>query len=213
MKEGIIAPLSELKRASPERASKFTRATLKAGDVLISKDGTIGRVAIVPPELEGGNITQHLVRVSVHSFLSRDFIACAIRSQHAQNWLVGEKKGVALQGVNVEDFRRLPLPIPPLREQEEIVRRVESLFAIADRTEIRLALGRKRVDSITQAILAKAFRGELVPTEFELAKSEGRSFESAEELLERIRRNDNVGESKPSNAIAELNELADNGRQ
>jgi len=42
------------------------------------------------------------------------------------------------------------------------------------------------VDSLTQAILAKAFRGELVPTEFELAKAEGRSFESAEELLTRI---------------------------
>jgi len=49
--------------------------------------------------------------------------------------------------------------------------------------------GQKRVDSLTQAILAKAFRGELVPTEFELAKAEGRSFESAEELLERIGRN------------------------
>jgi type I restriction enzyme S subunit len=189
MKDGMIAPLSELRRASPERASKFRRATLKAGDLLISKDGTIGRVAIVPTELEGGNITQHLVRASVHSFLSREFVACAIRSQHSQNWLVGEKKGVALQGVNVEDFRRLPLPIPPRPEQQEIVRRVATLFALADRIEARFAEGRKRVDSITQAILAKAFRGELVPTEFELAKAEGRSFESAEELLERIGRN------------------------
>ena len=90
---------------------------------------------------------------------------------------------------------------------------MENLFALAEQIEMRFAEGRKRVDSITQAILAKAFRGELVPTEFELAKTEGRSFESAEELLERIRRNGNVGESKPSNAIAELNELADNRRQ
>jgi type I restriction enzyme, S subunit len=79
--------------------------------------------------------------------------------------------------------------LPPLPEQEEIVRRVEKLFALADRIEARFVQGRKRVDSITQAILAKAFRGELVPTEFELAKAEGRSFESAEELLERIGRN------------------------
>jgi len=68
-----------------------------------------------------------------------------------------------------------------------LARRVEKLFALADRIETRSAEGRKRVDSITQAILAKAFRGELVPTEFELAKAEGRSFESAEELLDRIR--------------------------
>src|ERR1017187_5356789 len=48
-------------------------------------------------------------------------------------------------------------------------------ITLADRIEARFAEGQKRVDSITQAILAKAFRGELVPTEFELAKSKGRS--------------------------------------
>ncbi len=163
MKDGKVAPLSELKRASLERASKFTRATLKGGDLLISKDGTIGRVAIVPPELEGGNITQHLVRASIHPFLCRDYVACAIRSQKSQNWLFGKKKGVALQGVNVEDFRRLPLPIPPLAEQQEIVRRVEGLFALANQLEQRLAQARRQVDQLMPSLLARAFAGKLVP--------------------------------------------------
>jgi len=81
------------------------------------------------------------------------------------------------------------VPVPPLEEQQEIVRRVEKLLALADRLELRLAEVRRRVDSLTQAVLSKAFRGELVPTEFELAKAEGRSFESATELLHRIGRN------------------------
>ena len=179
MKDGEVAPLSELKRASPERAKKFSRATLLSGDLLISKDGTIGRVAIVPPELEGGNITQHLVRATVHRFLNREYIASAIRSQRSQNWLIGEKKGVALQGVNVEDFRRLPLPIPPSSEQAEIVRRVEELFALADRLEARVGKARGQVDKLTQSILAKAFRGELVPQD--------PNDEPAEKLLARIR--------------------------
>jgi type I restriction enzyme, S subunit len=80
-----------------------------------------------------------------------------------------------------------------LPEQLGIVRRVEKLFALADRIEARFAEGRKRVDSITQAILAKAFRGELVPTEAELAEAEGRSFESADELLTRIGTASEVG--------------------
>lgn len=41
---------------------------------------------------------------------------------------------------------------------------------------------------LTQSILAKAFRGELVPTEAELAKAEGRSYETAERLFMRIKR-------------------------
>ena len=44
-----------------------------------------------------------------------------------------------------------------------------------------------RVEKIAQAILAKAFRGELVPTEAELARQEGRDYEPAAVLLERVR--------------------------
>ncbi len=179
MKDGTIAPLSELRRASKDRANKFKRATLKSGDLLISKDGTIGRVAIVPPELEGGNITQHLVRVSVHQFLFREYIAYSIRSKRSQDWLIGEKKGVALQGVNVEDFRRLPIPIPPLSEQQEIVRRVEALFKFADRIEERYQKAEAYIDKLTQSILAKAFCGELVPQD--------PNDEPASELLRRIK--------------------------
>jgi type I restriction enzyme, S subunit len=91
--------------------------------------------------------------------------------------------------LNLNIIKNWNVPVPPLPEQQEIVRRVAHFFALADRLEARFVEGRKRVDSITQSILAKAFRGELVPTEFELAKSEGRSFESAEELLERIKLN------------------------
>ena len=75
----------------------------------------------------------------------------------------------------------------PLPEQREIVRRVSALFALADGIEAKLAAARKRVDALTQALLAKAFRGELVPTEAELARAEGRTYEPASALLERVR--------------------------
>lgn len=179
MKDGKVAPLAQLNRASHDRASKFKRATLRTGDLLISKDGTIGRVAIVPPELDGGNITQHLVRVSVHPFLDRNYIAFAIRSPQAQDWLIGEKKGVALQGVNVEDFRRLPLPIPPLREQHEIVRRLEHALARLDKVAVAHAGAVVDIDRLDQSTLAQAFSGKLVPQD--------PRDEPADKLLERIR--------------------------
>jgi type I restriction enzyme S subunit len=84
-------------------------------------------------------------------------------------------------------LRRLPLPLPPLTEQHEIVRRVEALFALADAVERRVAAATARAERLTQAVLARAFRGELVPTEAELARREGRAYESASELLRRIR--------------------------
>jgi len=61
-----------------------------------------------------------------------------------------------------------------LNEQKEVVRRVKELFASIDRVERRLAEARAHVEKLTSALLAKAFRGGLVPTEAELAEGDGR---------------------------------------
>jgi type I restriction enzyme S subunit len=84
-------------------------------------------------------------------------------------------------------LRSLKVTIPPLSEQNEIVRRVETLFAWADAVERRVEAAKARVEKLTQSVLAKAFRGELVPHEAELARREGRDYEPASVLLERIR--------------------------
>jgi type I restriction enzyme S subunit len=89
--------------------------------------------------------------------------------------------------VNQSILNTKAIPLPPLLEQHEIVRRVEALFALADAAEQRAAAATARVQRITQAVLAKAFRGELVPTEAELARREGRDCEPAFVLLGRIR--------------------------
>jgi type I restriction enzyme, S subunit len=108
---------------------------------------------------------------------------------------------VCINGIDLQEFvtgsaqpkltqdalNRIPLPIPPLEEQHEIVRRVEVLFKLAHAIEKRICAATKRAEKLTQAILAKAFRGELVPTEAVLARHEGRGYEPASVLLERVR--------------------------
>lgn len=74
---------------------------------------------------------------------------------------------------------QLPVKWPQLAEQQEIVRRVEALFEFVDRIEERYNKAKKHVDRLTQSILAKAFRGELVPQD--------PNDEPASVLLERIR--------------------------
>jgi type I restriction enzyme S subunit len=61
------------------------------------------------------------------------------------------------------------------------------MFKVAGRLEARYEKAKTQVDRLTQSVLAKAFRGELVRTEAELAKAEGRSYETAEELVLRIK--------------------------
>ncbi|MDW7732787.1 MAG: restriction endonuclease subunit S [Methanolobus sp.] len=89
--------------------------------------------------------------------------------------------------LNLGIIENTAFPICSLPEQQEIVRRVDALFAFADSVETKVAAARERTEQLRQSILAKAFLGELVPTEAELARQEGRDYESAEMLLERVK--------------------------
>jgi type I restriction enzyme, S subunit len=80
---------------------------------------------------------------------------------------------------------------------KEIVRRAEALLSRADVIQTQVANATVATDKLVQSILAKVFRGELVPTEAELARREGREYEPASVLLERIRK-ERASEPKPA---------------
>jgi type I restriction enzyme S subunit len=90
----------------------------------------------------------------------------------------GSDRTAGQDGIRKELVESYPFFLPPLPEQQEIVRRVEALFALADRIEARLAVVRKTADRLTPSVLAKAFRGELVPQD--------PNDEPASVLLERL---------------------------
>ncbi|RBK89765.1 restriction endonuclease subunit S [Xanthomonas oryzae pv. oryzae] len=85
----------------------------------------------------------------------------------------------AQKNINLKVLNQVKLRIPPIKEQTEIVRHVEQLFAYADQLEAKVATAQQRIDALTQSLLAKAFRGELVPQD--------PSDEPASVLLDRIR--------------------------
>ncbi len=184
-----------VKRIAPVLSDQFARTILRGGEVLVNVRGTLGGVAVVPISLKGWNISREVAVVPVGP-TNPDYIAYWIASLAAQNWLTSVVKGVAYSGINIEDLRRLPIALPLPAEQDEIVRRVKNLFALADKIEARYEMVKQQVDRLPQSILAKAFCGELVPTEAELAERESRPFESAERLLERIRATKPEGNSK-----------------
>jgi type I restriction enzyme S subunit len=98
------------------------------------------------------------------------------------------RAAVSQSNFNASEVRVIDAPFPPLEEQAEIVRQVDRLFALAGAIEHRVQTATARAERLPQAILSKAFSGELVPTEAELARADGRTYETAEQLLEKVRR-------------------------
>jgi type I restriction enzyme S subunit len=85
----------------------------------------------------------------------------------------------AQKNINLETLSSVVIPTPPIEEQREIIRRLDLAFTRADRLVAEASRGRELIDRLESAILAKAFRGELVPQDLK----DG----SASALLDRIR--------------------------
>lgn len=86
-----------------------------------------------------------------------------------------------LPKINQAELSIIPVPVPPLEEQKQIAQRVESLFAIAERIESNYNSLQEKIDYLPQAILFKAFTGELV--------TQDPNDEPATALLDRIKQN------------------------
>ncbi|MDD3674069.1 restriction endonuclease subunit S [Thauera propionica] len=106
----------------------------------------------------------------------RGYVKLVLQANYMQMRELAE--GGNQPNLNLSKVKEFPLLLPPLAEQHEIVRRVETLFAFADRLEARCAAARKQAGQLTPALLAKAFRGELVPQD--------PADEPAAELLKRL---------------------------
>ncbi len=157
------------------------RSIVFPGDVLMNIVGPpLGKVSIVPNSYPEWNINQAIARFRPREMILSSYLAHCLMSSEMLFHASGQAKATAGQSnLTLEICRRLPIPLPPLNEQTEIVRRVEALFACVDRLEARYTAARAQVEKLTPATLAKAFRGELVPQD--------PNDEPASALLERIR--------------------------
>ncbi len=175
--DGVIL-VDQLLKTSEKIAAKYERASLKGGDVLL---GIIRatKVAIVPDVLEGANITQGTARFRPSSIIRTKFLAGWLDSPSAQNWLHDHYRGIDMPGLNLRDVRRLPIPIAPLAEQEALEAQVAAAIESVVNAKVQVAESESSLTQLDQSILAKAFRGELVPQD--------PRDEPASELLARIR--------------------------
>ena len=122
-----------------------------------------------------------------HGHVLPEYAEVFFQGPDTRDRLVSESKSSAGQrGISGKSIKAQAFAVPPVEEQREIVRRVEALFALADSIEQRVQAATKQAETLTQSILARAFRGELVPAEADLARAASRDYESAEQLLARI---------------------------
>ena len=164
--------------SDPHEIEKYK---LTKGDVLFNRTNSpelVGKTAVYQGERDA-IYAGYLIRVRCSPALLPEYLNYCLGSKagRAYCWSV-KSDGVSQSNINAKKLAAFRFSLPSVEEQTEIVRRVEALFKLADRIEARYTVARGQAQRLTPLLLAKAFRGELVPQD--------PNDEPASVLLERI---------------------------
>jgi type I restriction enzyme S subunit len=133
----------------------------KPGDILVTKDGTIGRAAVVESD-QPFCINQSVAVVWLRTCpMYRKYLLTTIETQSAQRQMSGKARGVAIKHLSITDFAKMSVPIPPPAEQQRIVAEVEARTTAIDHLEAELDRQITRSNRLRQSTLNFAFRGKL----------------------------------------------------
>ena len=189
LNKGDIKPFGcVLTKAPPNRipcrfAESHLTKIVSAGALLVtlrdlsSKADFLGLMGIYKGH-ESALLTQGMYSLQVTDVVLPEYLVCFSNSPAYREFVKQEKVGATQVHLRNDQLLDMPIALPTVPEQTEIVRRVELLFAFADRLEARLQAAQTATSRLTPSLLAKAFRGELVPQD--------PNDEPAAELLRRL---------------------------
>lgn len=145
----------------------FERYQLHPGDILLNEGQSpqfLGRPAMYRGEMPGVCFTNSLIRFQPQPHVDGEFALLVFRHQmHSGRYVTEGTITTNIAHLSAGRFSSVEFPVPPLDEQREIATRAKALLEFADRLEARLATAANAANRLTPAVLAKAFRGELVP--------------------------------------------------
>jgi type I restriction enzyme S subunit len=131
--------MDDLLLTDPKIDAEYRRSRLRSGDLLISIRGTIGRLAFVPPALHGANITQDTARLAIREEVNSLFVRAVLESSKLKAQMKSLSTGLAVQGLNIGELRRLRVPFVSGAEQDRIADAVQDARETEKLTSSRLS--------------------------------------------------------------------------
>lgn len=138
-----------------------SRSIVHTGDVLVVRSGNPGTACVVSEKFDGYNAIDILIAVPNHSQISSEFLCAYTNSPFGKKLIFENKRGMALSHFNVKGYSGLPIRVPQLNEQAEIIRILDDLLAKEQQAKEAAEKVLEQIDLIKKSILARAFRGKL----------------------------------------------------
>ena len=137
---------------------EMKRFELHENDIIMSCSGTMGKVAIVPNNIQKGIINQALLKISPSNKLDSKFLENYMKSVTFLNYLNAEVKGVAIKNVaSVKDLKQIPILLPPLTEQQAIVEKLDFAFDAIEKAKANIEKNIENAKELFQSKLNEIF--------------------------------------------------------
>lgn len=144
-----------LKFVSEEFHRQLAKSSLKPGDIVVVRSGSVGVTCVIPDHLSEANCSD-LVIIKTPRAVLPDFGAYYMNSV-VETRVAAGKVGIALTHFNTQSVAELPLPIPPMAEQHRIVAEVDRRLSLLRETETQVDANLQRAGRLRQSILQRAF--------------------------------------------------------
>ncbi len=178
--------IGEIDRVTGSNAPTRARQWVRRGDVLVSMTRpNLNAVSLISSALDGSVASTGFDVLRPITILP-EWLFYRVRSQEFVLDVCKGLQGVVYPAIRPQDVRRHTMPIPPLAEQHRIVAAIEDHFSRLDEAVMLLKRVQRNLKRYRASVLKAAVEGRLVPTEAELARAEGRGYEPASVLLDRI---------------------------
>ena len=148
MQDGVIDE-SDLLLTTPELDYQYRRSRLRAGDLLISIRGSVGRMAEIPESLENANITQDTARLTISSQYNKIYVRGVLESPILQWDMEKNIRGVAVKGINIGYLRDLKMPVCSRERQDELAK----LYQQSDKSKFELKQAIEDVNNMMKVIM------------------------------------------------------------
>lgn len=181
----------------------YSRCDVQLNDVLLVKDGVNTGMSAVNTLDEPFSLLSSVGVIRPATCLSPHYLAHWFNGPTARQVMADQVAGVAITRMTLEKINAFPVPIAPRREQERIVAALDERLSELDASVASLERAERNLVRYRAAVLAAACSGKLVPTEADLARRAGRSYEPADQLLARI-----LAERRKANTKAKYEEPA-----
>jgi type I restriction enzyme S subunit len=153
----------DIKYVSKEKAKELEYHSFQSGDLALAKLGIpIGKTCIIPNDFEFGIVVADVVRIRPNNKkVDYNFLNYFLNTNLSVSQLTGNISGATRPRVNLDDVRNIIVSIPPLQEQQTIVRQLDSLRAETQKLEAVYQKKLADLEELKKSILQKAFAGEL----------------------------------------------------